>query len=121
MSRLIFALAALALSAGATSSHDIYAGLKDPVTGSGCCFGYGMHVDCKSVPKDMMDAGVITETPQGYHVRLTLEQAKQFNDRTTEPVDEDVPMPRVQPGPAEGFALCLHDNHVQCFFTASNT
>jgi hypothetical protein len=121
MSYLMWWLVGLALIAVPAHAHDWFSQTTDPVSHSGCCFGLGLNVDCMAVPKDIMDAGAITETQSGYHVELTLEQAKRFNKNSTLPVSDDVEWKRVQPGLSQGFAMCIYQNHVQCFFTASNT
>jgi hypothetical protein len=114
----------LAVYAAPAEGHDWFTGTTDPVTGHACCTGPGLsfaHVDCMAVPADLLTAGVIEETAQGYRVRLTLDQAKRFNDQTTRPIDEVVPWSRVQPGLSQGVAICIWQNAVNCFFTASNT
>lgn len=115
-----YAVAVLYLLTSPTAAHDLFSGLTDPVTKQGCCFGIGLGVDCMAIPKDVMDSGAITETAAGYHVELTLEQAKRFNKNSTAAVSEEVVWKRVQPGLAQGLAMCITGNHVQCFFAPSN-
>lgn len=105
-------------------AHDWFTGLKDPITNHACCTGYSgptTHVDCKEIPKELLDSGAIVEVKEGYHVRLTLEQARYFNDQTTAPIDEIVEWNRVQPGLASGLYMCIWKDAVNCFFGPSNT
>lgn len=116
---IVFAIASMALSTGA-HAHDWFTGTTDPTGLGGCCTGPNdPNPDCKPVPADMV--GVITEVSEGYRVVLTIEQARFFNKATTAAIDEVVPWKRVQPGMSRGFAICLWQNKVRCFFAPSNT
>lgn len=113
----LFAIGAIISQANA---HDWFTGTHDPVTQFGCCGGN----DCKEVPDDMMAAGVITEVPGGYEVRLTAEQANYFNKYARSPITAMVKGTRAQPSKTGGYALCIVPGSVtpvQCLFVPQNT
>lgn len=100
-------------------AHDWFKGTVDPVSKSSCCDQTSSNPDCAAVPAFMMEAGVIEEVPEGYHVRLTIEQARYFYAPAQNAIDEVVKWERVQPGLSNGFAMCVR-HKVLCFFSASN-
>lgn len=112
----VFSLA-LALAAIPAASHDWFAGTKDPVSGSGCCGGD----DCAAIPIELFDVGAVVEMKNGYSVKLTLPQARMFNRDTRKPVEDFLPFARVQPSKTGGFAMCIYQDRVQCFFAPQNT
>lgn len=122
MNKMVTALVMLFLGTPA-QAHDMFLGTIDPIHGWGCCSGYSdtSTPDCKIVPKEMLDAGVVKEIPTGYHIELTVEQARFFESTTTKPVIEDVEWKRVIPGLSQGFAICVHNNTLYCLFGPSNT
>lgn len=113
-------LAILLLMSGAAQAHDWFEGTIEPITNLPCCSGNtgSTHVDCQPIPAEM--SGIIQEMEDGYRVTLTLDQAKFFNDQSTNPVDEVVEYASVQAGLSNGFAMCIYNNHVRCFFVPSN-
>lgn len=101
-------------------AHDWFTGINDPVTGGSCCSGNSKDADCSPVPQEFLDAGVITELPEGYRVRLTAEQAKFFYVGNNKAIDQVIEWERVQPGLSRGFALCARYDRVLCFFAPAN-
>ena len=104
---IIIAIALLAAGAffQRASSHELFTGLVDPMTKKGCC----NDADCKIVPREWIDAGVILPWIGGtYRVRLTLEQARFFNPNMREPVDAIVDGARVIWAIPAQWAICLN-------------
>ncbi len=99
-------LAALLFSVTAASAHDWYVGKKDPVTKGSCCTtaaqdGYG---DCAKL---LIEPGVLEPVPEGYRIRLTVEQAKRLNPLRNHPVDTIVPEDRVQDSEDGNWHMCI--------------
>jgi hypothetical protein len=115
--RALFALGALAPSSGMASAHDWFTAMTDPVTGSRCCGGS----DCAEVPAQLIESGAITETADGFIIRLTLDQVHHFNKAGSRSVTGIVPWNRVQPSMTGGYALCIWRDEVKCFFAPQNS
>ena len=119
--RAVAVVLALCTSAGMAwiapaKAHDWFIGLTDPTTGSRCCGG----TDCAVVPAEFVASGAITETRDGYVIKLNLDQVHHFNKAATKPIAQLVPMNRVQSSQTGGFALCIWKDEVQCFFAPSS-
>lgn len=89
-----------------TLAHDWYTGKHDPVTGGSCCStsktdGYG---DCHQL---VVEAGVLEPVPEGYRLRLTLDQARKINPLREYPVDTLIPEQRIQASEDGNFHLCI--------------
>src|SRR5690348_1421085 len=86
---LVLIIVGIGVIAGARNalSHDWYGSTNDPVFQSNCCGGH----DCAPV-----DPGWISETKEGFHLAMTLEQARTVNPATQFPVDAIIPWNRVQ-------------------------
>lgn len=118
----VFATLALALAAAAfiawaaapAHAHEWYSRRSDPVYNNGCCGG----PDC-----DVFDGSLIEAEADGYHIRLTVAQAKKVNEYTQLPIDALVPWPRIQDSEDGNWHLCIFSvdrtaprNGVICFF-----
>lgn len=99
-------------------AHSWYSSTSDPKFQSNCCGGH----DCAPV-----NPGWVSETKEGYHLQMTLEQARTVNPATQAPVDAIIPWDRVQTPPSAGqgeaFHACIYDSDrapprmgVICFF-----
>lgn len=101
-------------------AHDWY-------SGTGCCGGS----DCNAIP---LDADWVEPVKQGYHVRLTAEQARTINHKAKNRVDEIVSWnsnklkspPALKPGQTYGapaiYHLCIAPSgYVYCLFTVPGT
>ena len=100
------ALIFLALTATFAEAHDGYVGKHDPVTGGSCCTtsktdGYG---DCAKL---VVEPGVLEPVPEGYRLRLTVEQARKINPLRRWPVDTIIPEERIQESEDGNFHLCI--------------
>jgi hypothetical protein len=103
LTAVLIVLPSLSLTANA---HDWYVGRNDPVTGGSCCTttnadGYG---DCARL---QVDPGVLEPIPEGYRLRLTVEQARKINPLRTLPVDTIIPEERIQPSQDGNFHVCI--------------
>lgn len=104
--RALTTLAALLFSATAAQAHDWYVGKRDPVTKGSCCTtaaqdGYG---DCNKL---LIEPGVLEPVPEGYRIRLTVEQARRLNPLRNHPVDTIVPEERVQDSENGNWHMCI--------------
>lgn len=109
MKALTAALIVLPLFSLTAKAHDWYVGKNDPVTGGSCCTtsktdGYG---DCAQL---IVEHGVLEGDPQGYRLRLTLEQARKINPLRQTPVDTLIPWERMQVSEDGNFHLCIPPN-----------
>ena len=116
-------LALLAIAAWLTTpahAHSWYSDKHDPVTTYGCCGGS----DCAQL---VIEPGVMTAEPDGYRIRLTLDQAKRINRYRIDPLDVLVPWDRIQPSEDGNYHLCLPTSNGRarddfyCFFAPPNT
>jgi hypothetical protein len=117
---LLFAVPLLA-SMSAAYAHSWYSEKRDPVTGGGCCGGH----DCEILT---ITPGVLEAVEDGYHIRLTAEQAKRINPSRNVPVDTVIPWDRVQPSEDGNWHICLPTYPVGsmnrdffCFFAPPDT
>jgi hypothetical protein len=110
-------LALMAFCARQGHAHDWYSSTSDPVYQSSCCGGH----DCAPV-----DPAWVSDTAEGYRLRMTIEQAKTVNPSADAPVDAIVPWSRVQSPPTadHAFYACIYDRDrtaprhgVICFFS----
>jgi hypothetical protein len=99
------------------SAHEWFEAKTNPVTGARCCGG----TDCAVVPAALFEWGAITETPEGYIVRLTVPEAQIFNKAARAPINQLVPWKQVQPSESGRFALCIWRDEVKCFFAPQNS
>jgi hypothetical protein len=99
-------LAALLFSATASSAHDWYIGQRDPVTGGSCCTtaASAKSGDCNEL---LIEPGVLEPVPEGYRIRLTVEQARRLNPLRTMPVDTIVPEERIQESGDGNWHMCI--------------
>lgn len=107
MTRYSIALAALSLAlASPAQAHSWYHGKTDPVTGGSCCTtsATSQYGDCAVL---QVDPGVIEATPDGYRLRLTIEQAQKINPMRLAPVDTFIPYNRIQTSEDGNFHLCI--------------
>ena len=110
----------LLASATFAEAHGWYSQKHDPVFGTSCCGGE----DCARL---QIDPGVLTAEPDGYRIRLTVEQARLINRYTMEPIDALVPWDRVQPSEDGNYHLCIMPRirdalrgGIYCFFVPPN-
>lgn len=113
--RKILATIALLIPLNA-QAHDWYSSTSDPVFQSSCCGGH----DCAPVDPDW-----VSEVPEGYRLRMSIEESQTVNPSSSQPVDAIIPWDRVQ-SPPNGdklFYACVYDvdrapprNGVICFF-----
>lgn len=102
-------------------AHDWYKDLHNS-TGGSCCSGN----DCAPVP---LDAEWVNPTPDGYHVTLTVEQAKLINPEASTSINVVVPYSKVMSPPLKAmeemrnqkpalYHLCIAPrvNIVYCLF-----
>lgn len=104
--RAILAAVLLTATCGPALAHDWYIGKSDPVTGGSCCTtsatdGYG---DCAKL---IVEPGVLEPVPEGWRLRLTLEQARKINPLRMSPVDTLIPDGRIQASEDGNFHLCI--------------
>lgn len=81
-------------------AHDWYGSKRDPVLGFSCCGGN----DCNVLK---LDPGVMTATPEGYRIRLSLVQAREINPDAMQPIDALVKWDRVQPSETGDWHICI--------------
>lgn len=81
-------------------AHEWYSSKKDPVTGQGCCGGN----DCA---RWKINPHSIKAEPDGFHVRLTLEETFAINKYSMAPIDALVIYERVQPSEDGDWHLCI--------------
>jgi hypothetical protein len=112
-------LAAMLVLAGTAQAHEMYTNTKDPVSGYGCCGGN----DCAAIPADWIEP-----TPDGYRLKLTLEQARKVNANAVSAVDAIIPWSRIQPSHDLQFHACLFNSNrsapyggVICFWQPPST
>lgn len=94
------ALVAAFFMAGPAYAHDWYSKKVDPVHKWSCCGGH----DCAVLK---LEPGVITAEPEGYRIRLTLQQAQQINPYAMDGIDAVVAWDRVQPSETNDWHLCI--------------
>jgi len=99
-------LAALLCLTTAASAHDWYIGQRDPVTGGSCCTtaASAKSGDCNEL---LIEPGVLEPVPEGYRIRLTVEQARKLNPLRTMPVDTIVPEERIQESGDGNWHMCI--------------
>jgi hypothetical protein len=87
-------------------AHDWYVGQRDPVTKGGCCTtsATAKYGDCAEL---RVEPGVLEPIPEGYRVRLTVEQARKINPLRNLPVDTIVPESRIQDSEDGNFHMCI--------------
>lgn len=102
----LLALMALPFLSFPTEAHDWYIGQRDPVTGGSCCTtaASAMSGDCNDL---IIEPGVLEPVPEGYRVRLTVEQARRLNPLRTLPVDTIVPEERIQESGDGNWHMCI--------------
>lgn len=110
----------LVIWCGLAHAHEGYAGMRDPVTGNGCCGGN----DCAPVP---LDVDWVHPVQDGFLVDLTVEQAKLFNKDSTIPIHVMVPFARVLTSLNEAtgspalYHICIWNDTLKCLFVVSST
>jgi hypothetical protein len=93
-------LALMAFCARQGHAHDWYSSTSDPVYQSSCCGGH----DCAPV-----DPAWVSDTAEGYRLRMTIEQAKTVNPSADAPVDAiRALVARAEPADGRSRLLCLH-------------
>src|SRR4029078_2848367 len=99
---LLFAALICLIGARLASAHDWYSSTADPVFQSNCCGGH----DCAPV-----DPSWVSEVQDGYHLTMTLDQARTVNPAAQAPVDAVVPWSRIQSPPNADhlFYACIYD------------
>lgn len=104
-------------------AHQPYTGLKDPVTGRGCCSGD----DCAIYA---VSDSVFTAEADGYRISMTEAQAQKINPKRVGAIEFLVPWNRVQPSWDGNFHLCIPqvsgywttpENAFYCFFAPPDT
>lgn len=114
----LFVVALLLLFIGAqrVKAHEWYSRSSDPVYQSSCCGGH----DCAPINSEW-----VSQVPEGYHIRMSIEQTKTINPAAEAPVNAIVPWARVQSPPTSEheFYACIYDRDraaprhgVICFF-----
>lgn len=104
--KALLTLAALLCLTTAADAHDWYIGQRDPVTGGSCCTtaASAMSGDCNKLA---IEPGVLEPVPEGYRIRLTVEQARRLNPLRRLPVDTIVPEERIQDSGDGNFHMCI--------------
>ena len=115
------ALGAAFLLAAPASAHEWFTGYRDPIFKWECCGGH----DCGVIPLPQKS---VTAVRNGYHVRLTTEQARDLNPGTDLPIDGVVTWDRVIESPTGEYATCpfrvRRDEEtagLRCLFVPPNT
>jgi hypothetical protein len=106
MKALFWALTALPFLSLTADAHDWYVGKRDPVTGGGCCTtsATAKWGDCNEL---LIEPGVLEPVPEGYRIRLTVEQARRLNPLRNTPVDTIVPEERIQESGDGNWHMCI--------------
>ena len=104
--RIALTASIVLLTSQRADAHDWYVGKHDPVTGGSCCTtsataGYG---DCAKL---VVEPGVLEPVPEGYRLRLTIDQARKINPLRQTPVDTLIPEERIQDSLDGNFHLCI--------------
>lgn len=101
-------------------AHSWYSEKHDPVSLAPCCGG----TDCAKL---VIEPGVLTAEPDGYRIRLTLEQARRINPYARAPIDALVIWKRVQPSEDGNYHICISPDYrlpprfgIYCFFAPPN-
>lgn len=104
--KILPTLAALLFLTTAAEAHDWYIGQRDPVTGGSCCTTSANDRigDCHEL---IIEPGVLEPVPEGYRIRLTVEQARRLNPLRTMPVDTIVPEERIQESGDGNWHMCI--------------
>lgn len=101
-------------------AHSWYIKRTDPATRLGCCGGS----DCAQL---VIEPGMLTAEPDGYRLRLTVDQARRINPGRVDPLDILIPWNRVQEPEDGNFHLCIPrwngvtQGDFYCFFAPPNT
>lgn len=85
-------------------AHDWYSDRHDPVHGWSCCGGH----DCAVLE---LAPGVLSAEPDGYRIRLTLEQAQKINPYAMSGIDALVTWDRVQDSETADWHLCIAESY----------
>lgn len=117
----LLCLVAIVVLATQAHAHSWYSKRSDPVLRNSCCGG----TDCAEL---LIEPGVLEAVPDGYRIRLTVDQAKRINPYTLLPLDTVVPWDRVQDSEDGKYHLCIppltrgfpHFG-VYCFFAPPST
>lgn len=96
---VLAALGAAFLWPAPASAHEWFSGYTDPVFKWKCCDGQ----DCGVIP---LPRKSVTMTRDGYHVRLSIDEARSLNPSTRLPVDGLVPWARVIESPTGEYGAC---------------
>jgi hypothetical protein len=94
----LIATAILLLSAIAALAHGDYIGKTDPAYNNNCCGGS----DCATAP-----TATVSEGEGGFHVVMTLDEARTVNPLAMLPIAAVVPWGRVQPSWDGDFHICI--------------
>lgn len=119
---IAIAIAACLLLIAPVYAHSWYGERRDPIFNqTSCCGGH----DCSQLA---IEPGVLTAEPDGYRVRLTLEQSREINPYSTAPIDALISWERVQPSEDGNYHICIMSQHrenarqgVYCFFAPPNS
>lgn len=84
--------------AGDTKAHGPYVGKTDPAFNNNCCGGH----DCAMIPSEW-----VREIQDGFHLLMTVDQAKTVNPSAVMPVAALVPYARVQPSWDGNYHGCI--------------
>lgn len=99
------------------NAHDWYVGKNDPVTGGSCCTTSktAQYGDCAQL---VIQPGMLEGTPDGYRLRLTIDQARKINPLRQTPVDTLIPWDRMQASEDGNYHLCIpaHPNGLRYDF-----
>lgn len=120
--RAILAAVLLIATCGPALAHSWYSEKRDPLYPQQSCCGGN---DCAQL---IIDPGVLSAEPDGYRVRLTLEQSRQINRFSIAPIDALITWDRVQPSEDGNYHICIMSQHranarqgVYCFFAPPNS
>jgi hypothetical protein len=113
---------AILLMTSPALAHEWYQDKRDPwYPKQSCCGG----MDCAKLT---IEPGVMEAVPEGYRIRLTLEQSRRINQYSAYPIDALIPWERVQPSEDGNYHICIMSQHrnndrqgVYCFFAPPNT
>lgn len=113
-------LAALGMGAP-VHAHGWYSYKSDPVYGFACCGG----TDCGML---VVSRDVLTAEPEGYRIRLSIEETRKINPFSVAPIDAMVTWDRIQPSEDGNYHICLmtyrRDNvqgGIYCLFAPPDT
>lgn len=100
----LLAIGVLLLNAKPASAHEWYSEKKDPIFKHSCCGG----TDCAQL---IVTSTTVSAEPEGFRIRLTLEETRKINPYSVAPIDAIVTWDRVQPSEDGNWHICIMTHH----------